>query len=90
MANDIRFSTAGFRGAIAENVTAQNIYRLSVAIAEHIFTDEYYGFEGEGYQKHIKENGFKFKRPMVIVGTDTRFMSDKFADIVCDVLASKA
>ncbi|MGN0023119.1 MAG: hypothetical protein ACI352_03720 [Elusimicrobiaceae bacterium] len=89
MANDIRFATAGFRGAIAESVTAQNIYRLSVAIAEHIFTDEYYGFEGEGYQKHIKEKGFKFRRPMVIVGTDTRFMSDKFADIVCDVLASK-
>ena len=63
MANDIKFSTAGFRGVIAESVTAQNIYRLAVAIAEHIFTDTYYGFEGEGYQRHIRQQGFKFKRP---------------------------
>lgn len=89
MANDIKFSTAGFRGVIAESVTAQNIYRLAVAIAEHIFTDKYYGFEGEGYQRHIQQQGFKFKRPLVIVGTDTRFLSDKFADIVCDVFASR-
>lgn len=89
MANDIKFSTAGFRGTIAESVNAQNIYRLSVAIAEHIFTDQYYGFKGEGYKKHLQERGFNFKRPFVIVGTDTRFLSDKFADIACDVFVSK-
>lgn len=88
MANEIKFATAGFRGNIAEGVTAQSIYRLSVAIAEHIFTNEYYGFEGTGYQKHIKEKGFKFKRPLVIIGNDSRFLSDKFANIVGDVLAS--
>lgn len=89
MANEIKFATAGFRGNIAEAVTAQSIYRLSIAIAEHIFTNQYYGFEGTGYQKHIKERGFKFKRPLVIVGHDSRFLSDKFADIVGDALASR-
>ena len=89
MPNEIKFATAGFRGAIAESVTAQSIQRIALAIAEHIFTNPYYGFEGAGYTKHIKERGFKFKRPLVIVGNDTRFLSAKFADIVCDTLASK-
>jgi phosphomannomutase len=89
MINEIKFSTAGLRGIIAESITAQNIERLCVAIAEHIFTDAYYGFEGEGYRKHIAQRGLKFKRPLVIVGHDTRFMSDKFADIACNALISK-
>ncbi len=89
MAEELKFATAGFRGTIADKVTAQSIQRLALGIAGHIFTDGYYGFEGDGYQKHIKEKGFKFKRPLVIVGNDTRFLSDKFAAIVCDVLASK-
>ena len=55
MATDIKFATAGFRGTIAESVTAQNIYRISLGISEHIFNDKYYGFEGEGYQKHIRK-----------------------------------
>lgn len=89
MANEIKFATAGFRGTIADSVTAQSIQRISLGIAEHIFTHEFYGFEGTGYQKHIKERGLKFKRPLVIVGHDTRFLSAKFADIACDILASK-
>ncbi|MDR0734137.1 MAG: hypothetical protein LBG16_00165 [Elusimicrobiota bacterium] len=89
MANEIKFSTAGFRGMTAEIVTAQSIQRLSIAIAEHIFTNPYYGFEGAGYKKHLAARSLKFKRPLVLVGHDTRFMSDKFADIVCDILASK-
>ena len=89
MATDIKFATAGFRGTIAESVTAQNIYRIALGISEHIFNDKYYGFEGEGYQKHIKERGFKFKRPLVLVGNDTRFLSRKFADIVCDTFATQ-
>ncbi|MDR0646666.1 MAG: hypothetical protein LBG46_06975 [Elusimicrobiota bacterium] len=89
MINELKFSTAGLRGAIAESITAQNIERISIAIAEHIFTDEYYGFEGVGYRKHISERGLKFKRPLVIIGNDTRFMSDKLADVVCNVLISR-
>ncbi|MDR1123979.1 MAG: hypothetical protein LBL61_05215 [Elusimicrobiota bacterium] len=89
MANEIKFSTAGFRGMTAETVTAQSMQRLSIAIAEHIFTNPYYGFEGTGYKKHIAERGLKFKRPLVFVGHDTRFMSGKFADIVSDIFASK-
>lgn len=89
MATDLKFSTAGFRGTLGQTVTAQNIYRLACGISEHIFTNSYYGFEGEGYRKHIAQRGFKFKRPLVLVGGDTRFMSQNFADIVCDVFSSK-
>ncbi len=89
MATDLKFSTAGFRGNLGETVTAHNIYRLACAIAEHIFTDPYYGFEGEGYKKYLAEKGLKFKRPLVLVGGDTRFMSQNLADVVCDVLTSK-
>jgi phosphomannomutase len=89
MSNEIKFSTAGFRGTIAEGVNARALQRLALGIAGHIFTNEYYGFEGAGYKKHLNERGLKFKRPLIIVGHDTRFLSDKFADIVCDILASK-
>ncbi len=89
MSTNIKFSTAGFRGTIAEGVTAQSIYRLSTAIAAHIFSNKYYGFDGDGYQKHLLKRGLKFKKPLVFVGHDGRFLSDKFADIVCDVLATK-
>ena len=89
MATDLKFSTAGFRGTLGETVTAHNIYRLACGIAEHIFTDHYYGFEGEGYKKHLAEKGLKFKRPLVLVGGDTRFMSQNLADVVCDVLTTK-
>lgn len=84
--SDIKFSTAGFRTVTAEGLTAQSVQRLAYGISEHILEHPFYGFEGTGYQKHCKERGKKPKKPLVIVGHDTRFLSRQFARIAANAL----
>jgi len=49
-----------------------------------------YGFHGDQYRRFLKEKGLKHKKPLVIVGYDTRYMSEQFAQIVADVLSANA
>ncbi|WP_428898150.1 hypothetical protein [Parelusimicrobium proximum] len=86
MTEEIKFSTSGFRGVTAEAITAQSVQRLTFGICSHIFANTYYGFEGEGYLRSLKERGIKHKKPLVIVGYDTRFMSEQFARVAANAL----
>jgi phosphomannomutase len=88
MNEEIKFSTSGFRAVTAGGLTALNVQRLAHGICAHIFENPYYGFEGEGYQRHIKEKNIKHKRPLVIVGHDTRFMAAQFAKVAANVLSA--
>ncbi|WP_187146166.1 hypothetical protein [Elusimicrobium minutum] len=88
MSEDIKFSTAGFRAVTAEGLTAVNVQRLIYGICAHIFEHPYYGFEGEGYRRYCAEKGFKHKKPLVLVGHDTRFMSEQFAKIAANALSA--
>jgi phosphomannomutase len=85
---DIKFTTTGFRAKIAEGFTAQNVQRTTYGIVSHIFNDNYYGFKGAGYVKHCKEKKVNFKRPLVIVGHDTRGMSRQFARVAANELTA--
>lgn len=84
MSEDIKFSTAGFRSVIADGLTAQTIQRLAFGISDHVLEHPFYGFEGSGYQKHCQELGKKPKKPLIIIGYDTRFLSKQFAYIVAN------
>ncbi|WP_424245996.1 phosphomannomutase [Elusimicrobium posterum] len=86
--NQLKFSTSGFRAITAEGLTAVNVQRLAYGICGHIFEHPYYGFEGDGYQRHCKEKGFKHKKPLVIVGHDTRFLSAQFTKIITNALSA--
>lgn len=86
MSEDIKFSTSGFRAVIAEGLTARSVQRLAFGISDHVLENSFYGFEGEGYVKHCKEQGKKPKKPLVIVGYDTRFLSKQFAFIAANAL----
>ncbi len=86
--SDIKFSTAGFRAITAEGMTAVNVQRLTLGICAHIFNDKFYGFEGEGYLRQCKEKGIKHKKPLVLVGHDTRYMSKQFAYVAANVLTA--
>lgn len=86
--SDIKFGTAGFRAVTAEGFTAVAVQRLTYGLSTHIFNHPYYGFEGEGYLRHCKENGKKHKKPLVIVGHDTRFMSRQFAMVAANTLVA--
>ena len=86
MNETIKFSTAGFRATIADGLTAQSVQRLTYGISEHILEHPYYGFEGEGYQRHCELQGKKLKKPLVLVGFDTRFLSKELACVAANVL----
>lgn len=70
---DIKFGTDGWRGIINDNFTFDNVQRLTQAIAE------YYTAKTQNFRK-----GAKIK---IAVGYDTRFLSDKFAQAVSEVLS---
>lgn len=84
MSEDIKFGTSGFRAAIAGTMNAQNVQRLAFGISDHVLENSYYGFEGAGYQKHCQELGKKPKKPLIIIGYDTRFLSKQFAYIAAN------
>ena len=84
MSDTIKFSTAGFRAVTAGGLTAQNVQRLAYGISEHILEHPFYGFEGEGYKRHCQAQGKKMKKPLVIVGFDTRFLSKQLAYVAAN------
>ncbi len=86
MSEDIKFSTSGFRAVIAEGLTAQSVQRLTFGISDHVLENSFYGFEGTGYQRHCQELGKKPKKPLVILGYDTRFLSKQFAYVAANAL----
>ena len=67
----IKFGTSGWRGIIAEDFTFDNVRIVTQAIANYIIRDS----------KDYKSG------QAVIIGYDTRFMSEKFAVVSAEVLA---
>lgn len=67
----IVFGTEGWRAIMAEEFTMENVRTVAQAIAEHV--------------RHI--SAARKTPPMIAVGYDTRFLSDRFARAVCEVLA---
>lgn len=67
----IKFGTSGWRGIIAEEFTCDNVRIVTQAIANYITEDS----------KDYKSG------QAVIIGYDTRFMSEKFAAVSAEVLA---
>lgn len=67
----IKFGTSGWRGIIAEEFTFDNVQIVTQAIANYLLNDD----------KNYK------KDKAVIIGYDTRFLSEKFAAVSAEVLA---
>ncbi len=70
----IRFGTDGWRAVISEDFTFDNVRRVAQAVAE-VFCASGTGNTQEG-------------RPSLVVGFDTRFLSDRYAMAVAEVLAA--
>lgn len=68
----IKFGTEGWRAVIAEEFTAENVRRVTQAIAEDTLE---------------RAGGGAAPSVTLAVGHDTRFLSDYFARAVCEVLA---
>ena len=68
----IKFGTDGCRGIIADDFTVEKVKIITQGICQ--------------YLKDKTQN--EKKCPMVVVGYDTRFLSDRFAKTTADVLGA--
>ncbi|MBU1894819.1 MAG: phosphoglucomutase/phosphomannomutase family protein, partial [Candidatus Omnitrophica bacterium] len=68
----IKFGTDGWRAIISEDFTFENVKVVAQAIADFI----------KAQRKPI------YKKKKIVIGYDTRFLSDKYAEIMAEVLAA--
>lgn len=87
MAN-IKFGTSGWRAVIAEDFTSANLLKVTHAVSSHVRDNQEYGFNGEEYRRSVNGTGRLPKNPTVVVGYDTRYLSEDFAKEVAEGLAS--
>ncbi len=75
----IHFGTDGWRAVISDTFTFHNLRLVSQAISDAVK----YGYWSNGYEidRHINED-------QIVVGFDTRFLSDRYARDVARVLAA--
>ncbi|MDE2039459.1 MAG: phosphoglucomutase/phosphomannomutase family protein [Elusimicrobia bacterium] len=83
----IRFGTAGWRATIADEFTFQNVRKVAHAIGAYVKENAEYGVASEEY-RHCLEGKQPPPVPTVVVGYDTRFLSDEFAHEIAQVFAS--
>ena len=75
----IHFGTDGWRAVISDEFTFDNVRKVAQAIAEKTLAD---------WNAAPSSNGATHERPSLVVGFDTRFLSDRYAAAVAEVLAA--
>jgi alpha-D-glucose phosphate-specific phosphoglucomutase len=76
---NIVFGTEGWRALMAEEFTFENLRRVVQAVADHYL---------ETAAGHAYRQAGRAAPLTIAVGYDTRFLSDRFARAVCEVLAA--
>ena len=79
----IKFGTDGWRAVISDEFTFANVRQVAQAIGEVFLEDVKANRSPE--QARNGQDG----RPLVVVGFDTRFLSDRYAIAVSEVLAAQ-
>lgn len=75
----IHFGTDGWRAVISDTFTFHNLRLVTQAIADAVASDQWLNGLGDGMNVDPKT---------MVVGFDTRFLSDRFAQEVARVLAA--
>jgi phosphomannomutase len=83
----IRFGTAGWRAIVSDEFTFQNVRKVAHTVSGYIKENPEYGVTSAEYAAHLG-GATRSPVPVVIVGYDTRFMSEDFAHEIAGVLAS--
>ena len=73
----IKFGTSGWRGIIAQDFTFENVRLATQGIANYLNSEI-----------RNPQSAIRNRKPVVIVGHDTRFLAREFALAVCEVLAA--
>ena len=78
--NNIKFGTDGWRAVISDDFTFDNVKIVGQAIADYV----------NSQRKNIRDKKSKIygKKLTVTIGYDTRFLSEKYAELVSCVLAA--
>src|SRR3989339_942123 len=87
MAN-IKFGTSGWRAVIAEDFTSQNLMTVAHAVAVHVKNNSDYGFNGDEYNRHLENSGKSMEKPLLVIGYDTRYLSEDFAKETAECFAA--
>ena len=77
----ITFGTEGWRAVIADEFTLANVRLVTQAIADHLLE------QARPHPRPDQSRSRGGRHPAVVVGYDTRFLSDRVAQCVGDVLA---
>ena len=77
----IKFGTDGWRAVISDTFTFENVRAVSQAVAEYMHSAHY-------ERRCVPGRGSKKLSKRVVVGYDTRFLSDRYAAAVAEVLAA--
>ena len=80
----IKFGTDGWRAVISDEFTFENVRKVSQAIADKALADTYSQDDAHSQNGTVDSA----KKPTFVVGYDTRFLSDRYADAVAEVLAA--
>src|SRR5688500_13347311 len=80
----IKFGTSGWRARMAEDFTFLNVHRAVDGIAEYILSEN-----SESPTTPRLADGPAGSAPTVLIGYDTRFLSDQFATTTAERLASR-
>jgi phosphomannomutase len=89
----ISFGTDGWRAVISDEFTFANVRRVAQAIAERTLSQFNGKVGSQGAIHNGREPGVSIDRfpadaPTLVVGFDTRFLSDRYAVAVAEVLAA--
>jgi phosphomannomutase len=82
----IRFGTSGWRGVLSDDFTFHNVRKVAHGVAASIKESPEVGYNSDEYRQFIAEAPSRV--PTVVLGYDTRFMSEDFAHEVSAVLAN--
>jgi alpha-D-glucose phosphate-specific phosphoglucomutase len=70
---DIKFGTDGWRAVISEDFTFDNVKKVAQSMADYV--------KNEGQRTDVRDRA-------IVIGYDTRFLSDKYAELTGCVLAA--
>jgi phosphomannomutase len=87
---NIKFGTSGWRAVIAEDFNVASLRRVAHAAAEHVKENREYGYKGEEFLLSLRKTGKPApKTARIVIGYDTRYMSEDFARNAAEAVAAE-
>jgi len=83
----IKFGTSGWRGVVSDEFTFANVRKVAHAVAGSVKESPEVGYNSDEYRLFLKGTA-PSRVPTVVVGYDTRFLSEDFAHEIAAVFAS--